>query len=331
MSWLYSLALEEEYLAANCLDGEPFAPSSSTPTQRVFLWRVKTTDAWTRFPSGMTCEPLTENHGEGLLTWFLAAFPVRTFPAPEKEKDSTESEADCGAKCGELLARYNPDTRSLKTLQCSLFEEGCESLRTLPEWGWMRGGELYRQPTPERLTCASASGLPPAVETGGGYFPTPCLPGNGGSHGKAKLNSLIYPTPHANCHTGPGYHGTGGATCKPLWPTPQHHNYKEPGAGHVMRGGRRSDPTIAVKHNAKQGGDQCKRIPTASANDWKGSARGGQRRGQLTDPDMGVIEAGGQLNPDWVEWLMGWPIGWTDLKPLATDKFQQWLDSHGKR
>ena len=34
-----------------------------------------------------------------------------------------------------------------------------------------------------------------------------------------------------------------------------------------------------------------------------------------------------QLNPSWVEWLMGWPIGWTDLKPLVTDKFrnvQRW-------
>lgn len=28
----------------------------------------------------------------------------------------------------------------------------------------------------------------------------------------------------------------------------------------------------------------------------------------------------GQLNPTWVEWLMGWPPGWTDLKPLETDK-----------
>ena len=27
-----------------------------------------------------------------------------------------------------------------------------------------------------------------------------------------------------------------------------------------------------------------------------------------------------RLNPDWVEWLMGWPIGWTDLKPLETGK-----------
>jgi DNA (cytosine-5)-methyltransferase 1 len=29
---------------------------------------------------------------------------------------------------------------------------------------------------------------------------------------------------------------------------------------------------------------------------------------------------GGQLNPMWVEWLMGWPLGMTDLKPLEMDK-----------
>jgi hypothetical protein len=31
-------------------------------------------------------------------------------------------------------------------------------------------------------------------------------------------------------------------------------------------------------------------------------------------------QIGGSLNPPWVEWLMGWPLGWTDLKPLATDR-----------
>lgn len=31
------------------------------------------------------------------------------------------------------------------------------------------------------------------------------------------------------------------------------------------------------------------------------------------------------------EWLMGWPENWTALEPLATDKFQQWLRSHGER
>jgi hypothetical protein len=33
-----------------------------------------------------------------------------------------------------------------------------------------------------------------------------------------------------------------------------------------------------------------------------------------------ATDAGGQLNPTWVEWLMGWPLGWTDLKPLEMDK-----------
>jgi hypothetical protein len=36
-------------------------------------------------------------------------------------------------------------------------------------------------------------------------------------------------------------------------------------------------------------------------------------------------------NPIASERLMLWPIGWTDLQPLATDKFRQWLNSHGKR
>ena len=37
---------------------------------------------------------------------------------------------------------------------------------------------------------------------------------------------------------------------------------------------------------------------------------------------------GGELNPDWVEWLMGWPIGWTACAPLAMGRFPAWLQSH---
>ncbi len=43
----------------------------------------------------------------------------------------------------------------------------------------------------------------------------------------------------------------------------------------------------------------------------------------------GVNVVTGALNPTWVEWLMGWPLDSTDLKPLETDKFQQWQFSHG--
>ncbi|KVT81552.1 hypothetical protein WK59_18735 [Burkholderia ubonensis] len=37
---------------------------------------------------------------------------------------------------------------------------------------------------------------------------------------------------------------------------------------------------------------------------------------------------GGQLNPEWVEWLMGWPIGHTALEPLETAKYREWLQQH---
>jgi hypothetical protein len=40
---------------------------------------------------------------------------------------------------------------------------------------------------------------------------------------------------------------------------------------------------------------------------------------------------GGPLSPSWCEWFMGWPVGWTGLEPLATDKFRQWLLGHGER
>ena len=67
--------------------------------------------------------------------------------------------------------------------------------------------------------------------------------------------------------------------------------------------------------------------PTPCARDWKDNGRSPAElhRNSVTL----ATAAGGQLNPTWVEWLMGWPLGWTDLKPLATDKFPQWLRSHG--
>ena len=34
--------------------------------------------------------------------------------------------------------------------------------------------------------------------------------------------------------------------------------------------------------------------------------------------------------PELPEWVMGWPIGWTELKPLETVRFQRWLLLHGK-
>lgn len=38
----------------------------------------------------------------------------------------------------------------------------------------------------------------------------------------------------------------------------------------------------------------------------------------------------GQMNPEFVEWLMGWPIGWSDFKPLGMDRFREWQQLHSR-
>jgi hypothetical protein len=52
-------------------------------------------------------------------------------------------------------------------------------------------------------------------------------------------------------------------------------------------------------------------------------------KGNLGEQVSG-LHNGGKLNPTWTEWLMGWPLEWTDLKPLVTDKFHCAPQQHGE-
>jgi hypothetical protein len=61
--------------------------------------------------------------------------------------------------------------------------------------------------------------------------------------------------------------------------------------------------------------------PTPKERDWKGQTQRGIHAEQDSLANMNNGEGkpiGGQLNPNWVEWLMGFPIGWTDLNALET-------------
>lgn len=57
-------------------------------------------------------------------------------------------------------------------------------------------------------------------------------------------------------------------------------------------------------------------LPTPTARDWK-SGKASQ-----------AAVVGGSLNPVWVEWLMGFPLVWTDCGRSATRKFRRWLRLH---
>ena len=37
---------------------------------------------------------------------------------------------------------------------------------------------------------------------------------------------------------------------------------------------------------------------------------------------------GGKLNPEWIEWLMGWPSIWTDLERAEMESFHSKQESH---
>jgi len=68
------------------------------------------------------------------------------------------------------------------------------------------------------------------------------------------------------------------------------------------------------------------RFPTPTVNDSKNNNPPSQAL--RNTPPLNVV-VGGNMNPAWVEWLMGWPLGWTDLHVSAMDRFRQWCDSHG--
>lgn len=103
-----------------------------------------------------------------------------------------------------------------------------------------------------------------------------------------------------------------------LLPTPTARDWKDtPGMTPTRRDGKtRTDrlPMLLFSAARSAGIDMSSRTDTAartvSLKGWK------------------VRIAGGEYSPELPEWLMGWPIGWTDCAPLGTDRFLAWQLEH---
>ena len=371
----------------------------------------KTTDVLKPSRSGMTFKPLTDDLGEAVLMSYLEAFPVRTFPVQERERESKENEAPCGNTWRELSVKFDLATHSWKTHQCLWEEDLPLSSLILPKWGMMRSGVLWERITPPPLTSETEYGsseswatpttmdkLPPKSAAALHKEATQARPGRSkpANLRDQVSNSHMWPTPKAHepgmtaKTTGRGVEKSTHLTTQValaegmidrktgrLWPTPNQRDWKDTGATQgnrkspnlgtmvhqrgclapaVMIGGATS--TECTPENAPvlkstngtvihtqiatpQARDfrtgQQSRWPTPRQADYKGATSLSEctaRRvanGQANLPEAVVesSENGGQLNPTWVEWLMGWPLGWTDCGASATDKFRQWLNSHG--
>jgi hypothetical protein len=77
-------------------------------------------------------------------------------------------------------------------------------------------------------------------------------------------------------------------------------------------------------------------LPTIGASEYKGAAKArfvgspDYRGAKMVEGLRTGRNDPAYLSPLFAEWAMGWPSEWSDLKPLETVKFQQWLRAHGR-
>lgn len=297
MSWSFSPVLVAAFLEGNSLDTHPYVQSSMTHTQDQFYWPDKPTEHSRLSRFGMTCELLTGDRGPELLTWFREGSRAKTFPLQGVEMDWKGSVVDSGGRWRESLAKYDPDSHSLKTAQLSLIEDWTGYSVTLPRSGLMLDGQCWELPMLGRITKGIESGYwltPKATDIGRGEKQETFLKRMGDRTDRC-AQSL--PAQVANPKTWPAM---------AMWPTPTVcGNYNRKGASATSGDGLATAvkmwPTpTPTAHNAKETNapsEALRNTPTLTA------------------------QVGGHLNPNWVEQLMGWPIGHTDLKPLGTGKY----------
>jgi hypothetical protein len=154
------------------------------------------------------------------------------------------------------------------------------------------GGSLYQLRTLGRITKGK----------GGGYLPTPkATEWKGGYASKDGTPSL------------------GRMAKYNLWPTP--------GATDGQRGIEKDIKRLEAGFKNRESGSQiqvtldkvARVYSTPQARDYRtGQKKRLERNAQKNLND----QIGGQLNPTWVEWLMGYPSGWTVLEDWAMRWFQ---------
>jgi hypothetical protein len=253
--------------------------------------------------------------------------------------------AICGLGLEKPLANYDPNTRSWKMYEATLVSEDCPSLENLPPSGMTRNGVLYLQrpwepitngieslswPTPRNCSAMAATITPesawnpkrfPNLETvvGQRMWPTPTavtrpMEGNVRLY-RAKVDAGEMTEQEAEAILGKSVWEAQGKL-PAMWPTP------------ISSSGMAED-IKTVKDRLDNGQKYKSRLVEAVAiypTPTHGKMAGGTGAfnkvqalysdGKISDEERKSMQAGngGKLNPTWVEWLMGFPLGWTDLE-----------------
>jgi hypothetical protein len=221
------------------------------------------------------------------LTLFAVATPANPL-APQANDEEPTTHDTYGHGLEQPLANYNPTTQFWRTSEDISLWGDYKSLEKLPKSGMTRNGVLYLQPEWVR----------PTDETELSLWPTPTAhPDNSNLKGKFKNPTL--------------------GDAVRMWPTPTTQETEHPKA-EITQTGRRKAKNGKTSHSLGLA-DAVQKWPTPQANDAKNPYARIREFSQATMLGEAVLNAdptaiGGKLNPTWVEWLMGFPTGWTDLE-----------------
>jgi len=291
MSWHYLQGQEAASWEENSLAGAPSALLRLLPGQGNPCLIASETESLSRSRSGTMCKPSPAGRGAELSMSSRADSRAKTSALQAPEKESPVQGLGFGGTWPASLVRFDRDSRSWKTRQLSLLEGLDVFSETWPKWGIMRGGECWALKMPSGI-LATRQLITNALASGLlQRAPTPTVCGNYNRKGASK-------------HSGEGL-----ATWVKRLPTPTAQDAKNS-----------TFPPSQKDRDSIIGYIIRYATPTASTGGPEPEGKTGRKL---------VTQIGGALNPAWVEWLMGWPVGWTDSAPLEMDKFQQWLRLHG--
>ena len=241
-------------------------------------------------------------------TWSAAGSRV-SLSATQADDERRPILAGYGRNLPDAFAHYSLDSSLWKTSQESLWgTQWATFSENWPRSGMTRNGRSYRlRPSAHRIAA-----------TGSGFWHTPTASDRDGrprwDHRASPGHVRAIPVPNL----------TAQIIERQSWPTPtaadaigsrratarQEHWTSNPGTtlldAALIADGITSVPTRAQRSS----------WPTPTSRDHKDTgdsiSRGTVPVNGLLGRAVGPSIAGGSLNPDWVDWLMGFPVGWTD-------------------
>lgn len=202
---------------------------------------------------------------------------ARISPTPGREPVSKGPGRVFGGSSLGSLGNYDPATSSLRTCQLSLLEGSMSCLLILPRSGLMRSGDVCELRMLGLLIGGTGSGLLPTPRSTDGTKGTRTAEGAAREFERGRNVDL--------------------GMVVAMWPTPMTTDHKQNASPAALA---RKSPSLGAMVHIWPTSNAAK-----AASDMTLTCSG--------ETAVAVAEqAPGSLNPAWVEWLMGFPPGWTD-------------------